>query len=462
MHGAVPTILDAAGPTPLVKLQRVTAGLAASVYVKCEYLRPGGTGRLPMLRHLVDEALRRGALSAGGTLVAALDGTSVGDDAGIVLATIAAVRGLACVCVVTERASAERVASLRAHGAKVLVCPTDAEPGDPRGARAVAARLAAETPRAFLVDPTRSPDNAAAHARFTGPELLAQTGDALDVLVAGLATGGTLAGVGRALRAQKPSVRLVGVDPLGSVYHDHLRAGRVTRGFARELEGIGGDVVPATLEPALVDEVVRVDDKASFLMARALLRQEGLAVGGASGAAVAGALAYARQAGRSENIVVILPDSAAGSLARFFDDEWLRARGLLDEQPGLGVVADVLRAKSGEVIVARAQDRVRDVISRMKAHGISQLPVLDGERLLGAVAEVDLLRYLVSGEHSLESPVGVLAETDYATVTAQTAVERVQALLADVRMAIVLADDGRIAGVVTKIDLIDYLARRAG
>ena len=456
MRGAVPTILEAVGNTPLVKLHHVANDVPADLYVKCEFLNPGGSTKDRMTRHLVDAAEKRGELKPGGTIVEATSGNT-----GAGLAMIAAVRGYKCIFVMPDKMSSEKIASLRAFGAKVVVCPTAVDPDDPRSYLEVAKRIASETPNAFYANQAHNPDNPGGHYASTGPELWEQTGGELDVLVAGLGTGGTMSGTGKYLREKKPSVQLVGVDPIGSLTYDFVKSGRVTKPFTYKVEGIGQDFFPSTMDTKLLDDVIRVDDKDCFLMARDLVRLEGLCVGGSSGAAVAGALKYARQTQKKENIVVLLADGASHYLSKIFNDDWMRENGFLAEHPGLGVVADVLRGKTSEVIFARSIDRVRDVIGRMKAHGISQLPVLDGDKLLGAVAEVDMLRYLVSGEHSLDSPVGVLAESDYATVTANTKIEQVQSLLGDARMAIVLGDDGRISGVITKIDLIDYLAKRA-
>ncbi len=456
MRGAVPTILDAVGKTPIVKLQRVASDVAADVYVKCEYLNPAGSMKDRMTLHLIDRAEARGELQPGGTIIEATSGNT-----GAALAMIAAVRGYKCIFVMPDKMSLEKIASLRAYGARVVVCPTAVEPEDPRSYYSVAERLARETPGAFYTRQYENLDNPGGHYASTGPELWEQTGGEIDVLVAGLGTGGTITGTGRYLKEHKPEVQLVGVDPVGSLYYDFVKSGRVTKPFIYKVEGIGEDFFPKTIDLRILDEIVRVDDKECFLMARALLRDEGLYVGGSAGAAVAGAIKYARQTGKRQNIVVILPDSAAKYLSKIFNDEWMRENGFLDDEPGLGTIRELLRHKTGdEVITARAEDRVRDVVSRMKAHGISQLPIMKDGRLLGAVAEVDLLRYLVSGEHSLDSPVEPLVESDYATVTPETRVENVQGLLNDARMAVVL-DEGRIVGIVTKIDLIDYLARRA-
>src|SRR5262249_9087191 len=209
---------------------------------------------------------------------------------------------------------------------------------------------------------------------------------------------------------------IVGVDPVGSLYYDFVKSGRVTKPFTYKVEGIGEDFFPSTMNLKIIDDVIRVDDKECFSMTRDLVRLEGLYVGGSGGAAVAGALKYARQTQKKENVVVVIPDAASKYLSKIFNDDWMRENGFLGDS-GLGLVSHLLRFKRNEIIVASPRDRVRDVIARMKAHGISQLPVVDAEKLIGAVAEVDLLRYLVSGEQSLDSPIGPLVESDYATVS---------------------------------------------
>jgi len=279
------------------------------------------------------------------------------------------------------------------------------------------------------------------------------------VFVAGIGTGGTLAGVGRYLKEKKPEVQLVGVDPIGSLYYDYIKTQRVAKPFTYKVEGIGEDFFPSTLDPKLLDDVVRVDDKECFLMTRDLVRLEGLYCGGSSGAAVSGALTYARRTGKKQNIVVLLPDGAAKYLSKIFNDEWMREHGLLDDATGLGFVADLLRAKSrGSVIKAKFDERVKDVISTLKDNGISQIPVMKDGKLLGVVTEVALLRYLATGEYSLTSSVESLVESDYATVSPNTSIESVQSLLGQTRIAIV-TDRDEVVGVITKIDLIEYLAR---
>ena len=359
-----------------------------------------------------------------------------------------------------DKMSSEKIASLRAFGARVVVCPTAVEPEDPRSYYSVAKKLHAETSNCFYANQYHNEDNPGGHYRSTGPEIWEQTDGKVDVFVAGMGTGGTMAGTGRYLKERKPSVQLVGVDPVGSLYYDYVKSQRVTKAFTYKVEGIGEDFFPSTFDPKWIDDIVRVDDKECFLMARDLVRHEGLYAGGSAGAAVAGAIKFARQSRKRQNIVVLLPDGASKYLSKVFNDEWLRENGFLDDEWGLGTVADLLAARHPKVITARAGDRVRAVIAKMKAKGISQLPVVSRGKLLGAVAEVDLLRHLAAGEHSLETRVDALVESDYATVSPHTRIDLVQSLLADTRMAIVLDGDD-LVGVVTKIDLITYLARPA-
>jgi cystathionine beta-synthase len=454
LKNARATILEAIGNTPLVKLNRIGRDVPADIYVKCEYMNPAGSMKDRMTLYLVDQAEKRGELKPGGTIVEATSGNT-----GAGLAMIADVRGYHCVFVMPDKMSLEKIASLRAWGAKVVVCPTAVEPEDPRSYYSVAKRISQETPNCFYANQYHNLDNPGGHYRSTGPEIWRDTEGQIDVFVAGLGTGGTMAGVGRYLKEQKPEVQLVGVDPIGSLYYDYIKTQRVAKPFTYKVEGIGEDFFPSTFDPKLIDDIVRVDDKECFLMTRDLVRLEGLYCGGSSGAAVSGALKYARKTGKKQNIVVLLPDGAAKYLSKIFNDEWMREHGLLDDLGGLGSVADLMRYKPvGPVITARAEDRVKDVIATLKDHGISQLPVLSGRKLLGVVTEVALLRYLASGEYSLNSPVEALAESDYATVSPNTSVESVQSLLGQARIAIV-TDGDDVIGVITKIDLIEYLAR---
>ena len=457
LKNARSTILEAIGNTPLVKLQSIGQDVPADIYVKCEFLNPGGSMKDRMTLNLVDQAEKRGELKPGGTIVEATSGNT-----GAGLAMISAVRGYRCVFVMPDKMSLEKIASLRAWGARVVVCPTAVEPEDPRSYYSVARRIADETPNCFYANQYHNQDNPGGHYKSTGPEIWADTGGEIDAFVAGLGTGGTINGVGRYLKEMKPEVQLVGVDPIGSLYYDYIKTQRVTKPFTYKVEGIGEDFFPSTFDAKLIDDVVRVDDKECFLTTRDLVRHEGLYCGGSSGAAVAGAVKYARKVGKKINIVVLLPDGAAKYLSKIFNDEWMREHGMLDEHSGLGFVSDLLNAKQrSQVIKTTADARVRDVITLLRDNGISQIPVIKHGALIGVVTEVALLRYLASGEYSLNSEVETLAETDYATVTPNTGVENLQSLLGQARIALVL-DGEEIVGVVTKIDLIEHLARRRG
>jgi len=455
MRGALSDITKAVGHTPIVKLNRVTEGLESEIYVKCEYLNPGGSHKDRVAINMIKDA-EAGGLKPGGSIVEATSGNT-----GAALAMLAAVKGYKCVFVMPDKMSQEKVSTLRAFGARVVMCPTAVEPEDPRSYYQVARRIAEETPNCFYANQYHNPSNPGAHYASTGPEIWEQCGHELDVFVAGMGTGGTISGTGKYLKQKKPDIKLVGVDPVGSLYYDFVKSGRITKPFTYKVEGIGEDFFPSTMNLKIIDDIIRVDDKECFLMTRDLVRLEGLFVGGSGGAAVAGAIKYARQSGRKENILVLMPDAASKYISKIFNDEWMRENGFLEEEKGLGTVKDLIAGKpAAQVVTADSAARVREVIETMKRHGISQLPVLEHGKLRGMVQEVDLLRHLVKGSGTLDSSIADLIESDYATVTPSTKVELLKGVLNDAKIAIVL-DRESVVGVVTKIDLIDFLAEKA-
>lgn len=454
MKGALENITQAVGNTPIVKLNRVTQGVASDIYVKCEYLNPGGSHKDRVALNMIRRAEEAG-LKPGGTIVEATSGNT-----GASLALIAAIKGYKCVFVMPDKMSQEKIASLRAFGARVVICPTAVEADDPRSYYVVSRRIADETPNSYYANQYHNPANPEGHYLSTGPEIWAQTQGDLDVFVAGMGTGGTISGAGKYLKEKKPETKIVGVDPVGSLYYDFVKSGRITKPFTYKVEGIGEDFFPTTMNLKIIDEIMRVDDKECFLMTRDLVRLEGLYVGGSGGAAVAGAIKYAQLSKKKENILVLLPDSAQKYLSKIFNDDWMRENGFLDDQPGLGTVQELLQGKPSNIVSAKPADKVREVVSTLKSLGISQLPVIDSGKLRGIVAEVDLLRHLVSGEGTLDSPIAGLIESDYATVSPETKIELLQSVLSDAKLAIV-TDRENVVGIVTKIDLIDFLARKS-
>jgi cystathionine beta-synthase len=464
MQGSIEDITKAVGNTPIVRLNKVARDVPAEIYVKCEYLNPGGSHKDRLAANLLRRAEENG-LRPGGTIVEATSGNT-----GASLALYAAVRGYKCVFVMPDKMSQEKISNLRAFGAKVVVCPTAVDAEDPRSYYKVSRRIADETPNSFYANQYHNPANPEAHYLSSGPEIWQQTGGDFDAFVAGMGTGGTISGCGKYFKEKKPEIQLVGVDPVGSLYYDFVKTGRITKPFSYKVEGIGEDFFPTTMNLKIIDEIVRVDDKECFLMTRELTREEGLFVGGSGGAAVAGAIKYVRQKaaeglpkkkdGSPLRVLVFLCDGGNKYVSKIFNDDWMRENGFLDEQPGLGTVRDILRGSDrGKVATASPTSRVREVIGTLKSLGISQLPVVDQGKLKGMVAEVDLLRHLVAGEHTLDSPITGLIESDYATVTPDTKIELLQGVLADAKVAIVTEQE-EVVGIVTKIDLIDFLARR--
>ena len=452
--GSVGSILDAVGHTPLVKLGVLGAHTKADIYVKCEFLNPGGSMKDRVAIHIVNEAEARGELRPGGTIVEATSGNT-----GMGLAMVAAVRNYKCVFVMPDKMSDEKIRALRAVGAKVVVCPTEVEPEDPRSYYSVSRRIAEETPNAFLANQYHNPSNPEGHYKSTGPELWEQTQGEIDAFVAGMGTGGTLSGTGKYLKEKKPSIQVIGVDPVGSLYYDYVKTGRVTTAHPYKVEGIGEDFFPTTMNLKILDDVIRVTDKECFATARDMVKREGILCGGSAGAAVAGAIKYAEMRGDHQRIVVLLPDSAIRYLTKYLDDEWMRQNGFLGPDPGLGRVADLLATRpKAQLYTAQAKDPVKQIIARMKEHGISQVPVLDGARILGLVNERDLLNYFVSQNADLDSEVGPLVDTQFSAVDLATPVATVSGLFN--QNAVVLVIENReLRSVITKIDVIEYMAK---
>lgn len=452
------SVLDMIGATPMVDVSRLSPNPNVRLLAKMEGQNPGGSVKDRIGWPIIEDAEREGRLRPGGTIVEATSGNT-----GVGLAIAAAIKGYRCIFVMPDKMSQEKILLLRAFGARVVVTPTAVEPDDPRSYYSVARRLVEETPNAILANQYHNPVNPQAHYETTGPEIWQQTGGRVTHFIAGMGTGGTITGVGRYLKERNPDVQIVGVDPVGSILYELHRSGAYTEAESYKVEGIGEDFLPGTTDLSVIDEIVQVGDRESLLMTRRLVREEGIFCGGSCGSAVVGAVRYIQQhrLGPDAVIVVLLPDSGSRYLSKVFDDDWMRENGFLDQVWSDIRAGDIQSRKpSVQVYTAFTRDRIRDVVTLMKEHNVSQLPVVDEDgRLRGLVSEIDLLNHMLQADHvhQPDETIEAMINAEVPVVGPQARLETLMSLISD-RQAVVIVNNDRVEGILTKIDILDYLS----
>jgi cystathionine beta-synthase len=449
------TILSAIGHTPLVRLNKLIGPNDATVYAKCEFMNPGGSIKDRMALHIIEKGEREGKLKPGGVIV---ENTSGNTGMGVALA--AAVKGYRCIFTMPDKMSAEKINRLKALGAQVVVTPTNVPADSPQSYYETAKRIARETPGSFYLNQYHNPDNGEAHYLTTAPELWEQLEGRLDVFITGLGTGGTMTGVGKFLKEKNPAIRNVGVDPVGSVYQGYFQTGKLPEPHVYKVEGIGEDMLCKALDFSVIDEIRQVDDQQSFNAARRLAREEGLFGGGSSGAAVHIAVEIARELGKGKVVVVVLTDTGNNYITKFFNDEWMKDNGFAVDDKSPGRVKDLLGSRKQEVLFAEKGQRIDAVVEQMRKHGYSQMPVRDAHAsTVGMIHEYDLLNALVSKKQGFHDPIDSLIAPLQGVVSPEATLNRLREVFAQDNVAVVKEHE-QVIGIVTKIDLIEYLAER--
>ncbi|MCC3653532.1 cystathionine beta-synthase [Streptomyces sp. S07_1.15] len=455
------SMIELVGNTPLVKLNHVTEGLSATVLAKVEYFNPGGSVKDRIALRMIEAAEESGELRPGGTIVEPTSGNT-----GVGLAIVAQQKGYKCVFVCPDKVSTDKINVLRAYGAEVVVCPTAVDPAHPDSYYNVSDRLVREIPDAWKPDQYSNPHNPLSHYHSTGPELWEQTEGRITHFVTGVGTGGTISGTGRYLKeVSGGKVRVIGADPEGSVY-----SGGSGRPYL--VEGVGEDFWPDAYDRGVADEIVAVSDKDSFRMTRRLAREEGLLVGGSCGMAVVGALEVAKRLGPDDVVVVLLPDSGRGYLSKIFNDEWMADYGFLEEGGGAARVGDVLRDKDGglpSLVHMHPEETVGEAIEVLREYGVSQMPIVKpgaghpdvmAAEVIGSVVERDLLDALFTRSADLKDPLEKHMSAPLPQVGSGEPVADLMAVLESADAAVVLVD-GKPTGVVSRQDLLAYLAKSA-
>jgi cystathionine beta-synthase len=453
------SILDTIGDTPLVRLSRLGAGLTAQLVAKVEALNPGGSIKDRAAVAMIEAAERDGLLRPGGTLVEPTSGNT-----GTGLAMAARLKGYHVIAVMPDKMSKEKIDLLRAYGAEVVVCPTNVEPESPESYYSVSDRLAAEIPGAFKPNQYFNPANPQAHYDTTGPEIWAQTEGKITHLVVGVGTGGTVTGIGRYLKERNPDIEIIGADPVGSIYS--APSDDEIKGYL--VEGVGEDFWPETFDRSMVDRWIAVTDKDSFLTTRRLAMEEGILAGGSCGTALWAALEAAKTIDDPDAlIVVVLPDGGRSYLSKIFNDAWMTQYGFL-ERVGDLAVGDVLRRKVDgaselpSLVTVQTHQKVRDAVALLHEHGVSQLPVVsatDPGVVVGSVGERGLLARAVDEPALLGAEIVAVMEPPLHAVSADDPVREAVELLVGERQALLVMANGRPAGIVTRADLLESLAR---
>lgn len=444
------SVVDLIGNTPLVKLNKVTAGIEATVVVKVEYLNPGGSAKDRIAVRMIDAAEKSGALKPGGTIIEPTSGNT-----GVGLAIVAQQRGYKCIFVVPDKVAQDKINVMKAYGAEVIVCPYAVEPEDPRSYYSVSARLSREVEGAWKPDQYSNQNNPASHYETTGPEIWRDTEGKVTHFVAGVGTGGTISGVGKYLKEKSGnSVKIIGADPQGSVY-----SGGTGRPYL--VEGVGEDFWPTAYDPSVVDEIVEVSDQAAFEMTRRLAQEEGLLVGGSCGLAVVAGLEVARKSKAGDLVVILLPDSGRGYLGKIFNDEWMRKYGF-SKSDGEDLIGSVLAKKSKELpdlIHTHPSEAIGDAIQILREFGVTQIPVVKSEpplmaaEVVGSVSESGLLEAIFTGKAKLTDPVSAVQAPPLPMIgTGETISAGVEALKQSETLLVL--EGGKPVGVITRQDLL--------
>lgn len=452
----VDTVLDLIGKTPLVRLGRLASGLRPKLYAKLEFFNPGGSVKDRVGLAMLLDAEKNGLVKPGGVIVEPTSGNT-----GVGLALAAVLKGYRAVFTVPDKMSRDKVDLLRSFGAQVVVTPSNVPPSHPSSYIRVAERIVKETPDAFMPNQYTNTANPEVHYRTTGPEIWAQTAGKVDVLVAGVGTGGTITGTGRFLKEKNPSVRVIGVDPEGSLLSSKFRNEGKPHLHSYRLEGIGEDFIPSTLDMKVMDEMVAVSDKDAFLTARRLVREEGLLAGGSSGAAVFAALSAAQSLDESKTMVVILPDTGRNYLNRVYNDDWMREAGFMGDGGGRIPVEEILRSKSKRIaslLFLTPHDRIATGIALMKKYSVSHLPVLSGGVPVGGISEGSLMKKLNMGSVSAHTVVERAMDEPFPMVRRGDTILDPLSLMKDPG-ALVVVDGPRAVGIITIIDVVGYLAK---
>jgi cystathionine beta-synthase len=448
-------VLQTVGWTPLIRLNRVTAGIRTPVYAKAEFFNPGGSVKDRIGLAMIEAAEREGRLKPGGVIVEATSGNT-----GVGLAIAAAVRGYRCIFTMPDKMSQEKSRLLRALGAEVIITPTAVPPDHPDNYLMKGRAIAASLPNAIFADQHYNPVNPDVHYRTTGPEIWQQTKGRVTHFTCSPGTGGTVTGAGRYLKERNPKIRVVAGDPVGSIYTEYAKTHRKGEGHPYKVEGIGGEKIPTSLDFDVVDEWMYVTDRDAMLMARRLAKEEGLFVGSSTGVNVVTALEAARRLNDPEALVVtILCDTGERYLSKVFSDEWMRENQLLDaERVTLATILSGKPQEAPELVTIAPAATARQALNLMSTYDVSQLPVVEGADCVGSVSEATLTTKALSESAILERPVRDVMESPYPVVDDSMSLETLTALLARETPAALIRRNGELAGIVTRYDVLRHVA----
>jgi len=446
------SILEQVGNTPLIKLNRLSKGLKPQIFAKLESANPGGSVKDRIGYNMIVDAEKRGILKPDGTIIEATSGNT-----GIGLAITAAVKGYRCIFVVTDKVSDEKINYLKALGAEIIVVSNLVDPDDPEYYVNVAKRLHSEIPNSFFAYQYSNPSNPEMHYNTTGPEIWRQTDGKITHFVSSIGTGGTISGTGRFLKEKNPNIKIIGADPLGSIFKHYKETGEIIKGTPYLVEGIGQDCLPENVHFQYIDEIVNISDKESFAAARRLTKEEGIFCGGSTGTIIHVALEVAKKCTPDDVIVFIVCDTGERYISKVHNEEWLKLNRMLDtEIRTLRDISDVKKARGIEEISSvREDDKVKDVLELITKTGYSQIPVLSGRQSIGSIQESKLLSKLVDNTQLYNSLIKDVMEESFPILDAKTDLKEVKDIL-KTNQAVLVSDFGLVTDIITHYDLINF------